>query len=91
MTIREALTVVGSVTLFGTALGGGVGYALGKHYPNYYRIVFRVDPKAEFDPVAVGLGLGISQGMIGGAAVGLAVVAIVAWYRTRLARPYSEM
>jgi hypothetical protein len=64
---------------FAFAAGGGVlGYSLALVAPSYYRSVFSGGDAAGFDPVQVGIGLGISQGAIAGLAVGSIVVLAVA-------------
>jgi hypothetical protein len=63
--------------------GGGIGYALGAIVPAYYQSVFSNGRQPWFDPVAVGLGLGITQGLICGVIVGAVVVLAVAWYNAR--------
>jgi hypothetical protein len=79
---RGFLIIVLSGVTF--AAGGGLlGYALGVLAPGYYRGVFPSGREPGFDPVAAGLGLGISQGMICGVVVGSIVVLAVAWYNSR--------
>lgn len=66
------------------AIGGGaIGYTLGVVMPGYYRAIFSSGREAWFDPVAVGLGLGLTQGLIAGLAVGSVIVLAVAWYNSR--------
>ena len=84
MTIRTALT-----TMLGTALvcgifGGMIGYGIGWLQPGAYRSLFApVSP--DFSPTAVGISLGIPQGLLFGAIIGIAAVAIVTWYQIRAA------
>jgi hypothetical protein len=66
------------------ALGGGaIGYGLATFAPGYYRGVFPSGGEAWFDPVVVGLGLGLTQGLICGLFLGGVVVLAVAWYNAR--------
>jgi len=66
------------------ALGGGlIGYALGAIVPGYFRGVFSSGREPWFDPVSVGVGLGITQGLVCGLALGAVVVLAVAWYNGR--------
>ena len=55
-------------------LGSGVGFLLGRFNPEYYRGVFRNGDSPDFDPIAVGIGQGATQGLVGGILVGLIVV-----------------
>jgi len=47
---------------------------LGKFAPGYSRGVFANGNSPTLDPVQVGLGLGITQGLVGGAIIGLLIV-----------------
>lgn len=83
MTIRGALGVLlGAASLLG-AVGTAVGYGLGRFNPGYYRAVFVHGKDTEFDPVAVGVGLGLTQGTAAGVLVGLALVALLCWRDVR--------
>jgi hypothetical protein len=70
---RALLTVAASALLF-CFLGGIIGVCLGKFAPGYYRAVFTSGDLPTFDPVQVGLGLGITQGFVGGIIVGCLIV-----------------
>lgn len=76
------LTVFAS-TLFFLALGGATGYYLGRYQPGYYRSVFSNGDEATFDPLAVGIGQGVTQGVVCGGLVGLAVILLQAWVFVR--------
>jgi hypothetical protein len=83
MTIAKGFTII-IPSGFAFALGGGLsGYGLALLEPGYYRGVFSSGREPRFDPVAVGLGLGVTQGLICGLLVGAVVVLAVAWYRSR--------
>ena len=75
--LRGFLIIVVSGIGFAPA-GGLIGYALGRVAPAYYRGVFRRGEAPDFDPVQVGLGLGMTQGLIAGLLVGSVVVLAVA-------------
>lgn len=45
------------------AAGAGIGWVLGTFAPGYYRTVFRCGDSPEFNPVQVGVGLGLTQGL----------------------------
>ena len=86
ITLPKGLAVV-LVTAVVGALGGlGIGAALGKFVPNYYRSVFMAGRHPDFDPVAVGIGQGLTQGLLLGVATGLVLVGIMCWYKVRLVR-----
>ncbi len=59
--------------------GGSVGSFIGQFLPDYYRVVFGIGRREAFDPVEVGIGLGLNQGWAVGLAVGLVVVGVFAW------------
>jgi putative addiction module component (TIGR02574 family) len=69
---------------FAFALGGGlIGYALAVALPSYYRGTFSSGNAPWFNAVEVGVGLGISQGLICGLFLGAIIVLAVAWYNSR--------
>jgi hypothetical protein len=83
MTVARGFLII-VLSSIGFAAGGGLlGYGLGVLVPGYYRGVYRDGRGPEFDPVAVGLGLGVAQGAICGVLVGATVVLAVAWYNSR--------
>ncbi len=70
--------------VFAAATGGGligtaIGAMLGAFVPGYYRSVFAEGSSANFDPLAVGIGQGLTQGAAGGTIVGLVVVGLYLW------------
>ncbi|MBX6316103.1 MAG: hypothetical protein IRY99_24800 [Isosphaeraceae bacterium] len=79
MTVGRALRIVFGIAMTCAIVGAGIGYALGRFVPDYYRGVFGVRNDPAFDPISVGLGLGLSQGLIGGVFVGGVVALAVAW------------
>ncbi len=85
-------TLIWSIAaVFGTAfLGGliglGIGATLGSLVPNYYRSVFFNGDAPGFDPIAVGIGQGLTQGVVFGGVIGLVLVGMFYWYRSRLGR-----
>jgi hypothetical protein len=80
--VRGFLIVILSGLAFGAA-GAGIGYGLALAAPGYYRGVFNSGREPWFDPAAVGLGLGLTQGAICGVIVGCVIVLAVAWYNAR--------
>jgi hypothetical protein len=86
MAIGRAILTVAACSVLFSLLGGAAGYLLGTLIPGYYRGVFRAGDLRGFDPVQVGTGLGVSQGLMGGAVVGLILVALVAWHDAQSGR-----
>lgn len=83
MSVSKALLLAIGSTVALTMLGGIVGFGLGRFAPNYYRVIARGGDAPDFDPVAFGLGQGVTQGMAAGIAVGLVLVTILGWLNTR--------
>jgi len=86
MTIRIAIATIVGCTLLAGAIGASLGYGVGTLAPSYYRGLFYSGREEWFDPVSVGVGLGLSQGTAVGVVVGLAVVALLCWRDTRFQR-----
>jgi len=86
MNILKALAAVGGPAVAFAAAGAGIGGLLGAFAPSYFRQMFRVRDEAHFDPVELGVGLGTTQGLIWGLVVGVAIVAIIGWKESRIAR-----
>jgi hypothetical protein len=83
MTVARGFLII-ALSGIAFATGGGlIGYLLGVFAPAYYRGVFGNGRQPWFDPVEVGLGLGITQGAICGVIAGAVVVLAVAWYNSR--------
>lgn len=83
MTTARGFAVVILSAVIGALAGVGLGYSLGVLAPAYYRGVFQNGQSPEFDPVQVGIGLGLTQGAIAGLVVGCVIVLAVAWYNSR--------
>jgi len=79
MKIQSAIFTLVGCTGLGAVIGGGIGYGLGKLSPEYYQSVFERGNEQSFDPVAVGLGQGVTQGAVGGIVVGLVLVVLFVW------------
>jgi len=90
MNITKALaTVVGTAIGFGAA-GTAIGVFLGKVAPGFFRQLLPLRDPANFNPVELGIGLGLTNGLGWGLAVGILLVAIIAWKETRLARMEAQ-
>lgn len=83
MTIRKGLVTVAGCTFGGGAVGGLLGYAIGAFAPDAYVAMFRLPLDGQISPAEVGVGLGVGQGMILGAVIGILLVAIVTWFEVR--------
>lgn len=60
-------------------IGAIIGASIGLIAPDYYRTVVHNSDAPSFDPLQVGVGLGMTQGASAGAVIGLAALAIMAW------------
>lgn len=81
--LRTVILVILGSLIVGGLLGAGVGGLLGRLMPGYYKGIFADPHDPDFNAVQVGLGLGMTQGMIFGAVIGLGISAIVAWHEVR--------
>ena len=80
MTIVKALTTVAGTAVACATIGTTVGCCLGRFMPGAYRSMFNAGLDPQFDPIAVGFGLGCGQGLIAGGLIGLGVIVVVTWY-----------
>ena len=81
---RILFTSIGAVfcsSVIGGAMGLLIGVALGTLVPSYYRSTFSSGDSPNFDPVAVGIGQGLTQGVVFGGLIGLILVAMFYWSR----------
>lgn len=90
MNVTKALaTVVGTAVGFGAA-GMALGVFLGKVAPGFFRQMLPLRDPASFNPVELGIGLGLTNGLGWGLVVGVLLVTIIAWKETRLARKEAQ-
>ncbi len=87
MTWGKGILIVASTTFVGAIGGTAIGMLLGLFLPGYYRSVFGGGNVSGFDPVAVGIGQGLTQGIAFGASVGLGLVAAIAVFKARQRNP----
>lgn len=80
MTVGKGFGIVIVAGIGSAAVGGLAGYLLGRFLPEYYWAVFPNYHEPRLTGWKVGLGLGISQGFVGGLIIGAAIVACVTWY-----------
>ncbi len=64
----------------------GIGAFLGHITPGFFRQMLPLRDPATFNPMELGIGLGLTNGLGWGLAIGVILVAILAWKETRLAR-----
>lgn len=83
LSLRQAALFVLVTSLIGGGLGTVAGACLGWLLPGYYRGVFAGGQATDFDPLAVGIGLGASQGAMLGSVAGLALVIAYWWFHQR--------
>lgn len=81
--VTRSFSIIAGAALGFGAVGGLVGATLGPVAPAYYRGIFQGGDQPDFDPVQVGLGLGVSRGLICGVLAGVAVVLAAAWTARR--------
>ena len=90
MNLTKALaTIVGMAVGFGAA-GTAIGALLGKVAPGFFRQLLPLRDPASFNPMELGIGLGLTNGLGWGLAVGVLLVAIIAWKETRLTRKEAQ-
>ena len=86
MTAGKALATVATTAVV-CGLGGlGVGLLIGTVFPDFYRATIPAARQPGFNIPAVGAGLGLIQGLAVGLVVGVFIVAILCWYRSRMIR-----
>lgn len=83
MSPSKAISVVLVAALAFAAVGTLIGAGLGSFCPGYYRAVFRDGDSPDFNPLQVGVGLGITQGVACGVATGIVILGILAWKEVR--------
>jgi hypothetical protein len=83
MSLLRSYLIVCLSGIVGACVGAGIGYLLGIAAPGYYRGVLSAGAEAWFDPVHVGIGLGVTQGLPAGLVIGSIVVVVTAWSRSR--------
>lgn len=82
MTIAKAILAVLVCMLIGAVIGGSVGFVIGFFTPQALEMQFRLGNR--FDPVQIGVGIGIPQGLMLGAAVGVVLVGILSWREVKM-------
>src|SRR5690349_12857398 len=74
MTLRKAILIFALSAVVCTTGGSFIGFCLGRFAPAYYYAVVPPQPGVPYDPVMVGVGLGLMQGLIAGLCVGGVIV-----------------
>ncbi len=84
MTVLRGFVITMASCLGFSGLGALAGYVLAVLAPDYYRAVLHIRPEVVFNPVQVGLGLGLTEGAAVGLILGVVIVITVAWYDSRM-------
>ncbi|MEQ9587975.1 MAG: hypothetical protein RJS97_08475 [Parvibaculaceae bacterium] len=87
MTTKTALTTVLTWAVVFACVGCTMGAMIGVVAPDYYRTVFRGGESPDFNPLQIGVGLGVTQGAASGIAISLVVLALLAWRDIRCRNP----
>ena len=87
--VKALATVVGTAVGFGVG-GTAIGALLGHVAPGFFRQMLPLRDPANFNPVELGIGLGLTNGLGWGLAIGVLLVAIIAWKETRVARKEAQ-
>jgi hypothetical protein len=82
VTLTRAIVGVLVCMVIGAVIGGSVGFVIGFFTPQALELQFRLGNK--FNPVEIGVGIGIPQGLMLGAAVGVALVGILSWREVKM-------
>jgi hypothetical protein len=83
---RVVLMVLGT-TAIGAAIGTAIGLVIGVVSPEFFAVVFsRRAADVAQRPVSFGAAIGLANGTLWGAGLGVVLVGIVAWHRVRVAR-----
>ncbi len=90
MTTKTALVTVLVWGLTFACVGAMVGATIGTVAPEYYTSVFRHGDSPDFNPLQVGIGLGVTQGLASGVAISIAVLALLAWRDVHATGPAPE-
>ena len=78
-----AAGVVAILSVLGALGGLAIGLVVGIFFPGYYRAVVFSGGEPGFDPVAFGVGAGLTQGAGAGLFAGLVIVALYYWHQAR--------
>lgn len=90
-TLMKSVAAVFAIAAVGGVVGVIVGAALGVFAPDYYRAVISGGSQPGFNPVTVGVGLGLTQGILFGGGVGVALVALFYWYRVQVIKESARL
>jgi hypothetical protein len=93
MSLPKAILIFALSAAVCTAGGALIGFCLGRFAPAYYYSVVPPQPGLPYDPVAVGVGLGLTQGLVAGLCVGGVIVlalAIATWRRNNADVPFAR-
>ncbi len=88
--LRGFLTVAASAFFFGL-FGGIAGLLIGMFLPDFFLSIFRSVDFDRIEPWKMGMGLGVTQGLVAGAVVGCVVLLSTAWYKSRMNNSMVQM
>ena len=77
MTIAKMTAIAAGFTAAGSVIGGLIGWAFGRFTPDFYRATLPGSTHYEGnapDPVQIGIGFGIAQGLLMGFILGCVVL-----------------
>jgi len=80
-----------ATAVIGGLLGALVGLVMGLVAPGYYRAVIIGGSQPGFDPVGCGVGLGLTQGLGWGTAIGAFLFLTICWYRSRIQHAFRRI
>ena len=78
ITVKKAVLTITGCAAFSVAVGLGVGYSIGSYAPDFIRALFPLT-KQSADTIEIGVGLGTVCGGLIGVAIGVLIVAVIAW------------
>ena len=83
MTVAKGFATMLASVVICSGVGAVVGYAIGRLLPAFFRAMLPGGGREDADPIQVGIGLGLVNGIWLGVAVGGVIVACVTWYSVR--------
>ena len=82
----RAVVMVLTATAMGAMIGVAIGFTIGSIAPEFFALILPRAADAIQRPQAFGAGIGLANGALWGAGIGVVLVGIVAWHRVRVAR-----
>ncbi len=79
----KATLFVASLAVLGGVAGMIIGGCLGALLPNYYRSAMPRGGEAGFDPLAIGIGQGLTQGTVFGGLMAVLILGLYLWHQRK--------